>query len=103
MRNTPSGETEYLIRWWGHGAAADTWEPAHHILDRYLIDDFERAAKALEEEEDADDEQDDVEDEEEEAVEDDVEGASGVELSALAKWGTGLRWRSGGGVCVLQI
>ena len=35
-RNTPSGETEYLIRWWGHGATADTWEPAHNIPDHLL-------------------------------------------------------------------
>jgi hypothetical protein len=41
-RRGKRGESEYLCRWEGWGAEADSWEPARHILDEQLIADFER-------------------------------------------------------------
>ena len=41
------GITEYLCRWEGWAAEHDTWEPAHHIIDKRLIKDFESAQAAV--------------------------------------------------------
>ena len=41
VRSGERGEKEYLCRWAGWGEEDDTWEPAHHILDKQLIADFQ--------------------------------------------------------------
>lgn len=41
-KRTTNGETQYHIKWKGYSSKSNTWEPAENILDRGLIDAFER-------------------------------------------------------------
>lgn len=36
------GKPLYLVKWKGYSEAEKTWEPEKNILDRYLIEDFDR-------------------------------------------------------------
>ena len=41
MRHELGGEPEYLVSWRGYGSEENSWEPAEHIYDPELVNEYE--------------------------------------------------------------